>query len=358
MKEKIMKKFCGFSYDITDLISDGQINYVVGLLKNDADQLSKLAHIPSREEIEEMPNEDFALVLHHSRIGQLKKFATHDRYITQLNMKIFETTHGDYPDEISKTAAHYLCKAAKHFRLDIPEEIKKLGEGSHASNIVDLDSINETAWVKKQASMVKEAKEIEYALPDKRKYPISTSEHIKTAVAYFNEHAYKFDPADALQYAVRVKLAADKAGVAYDGTLLAKYATLTASSYNPDMKTFIRARRGYVLEEDRPVYDELLEKSASFGVIKTAEVLEKVDRKFGLHRQWGVNIEDPYISVLGMRKEAECMVGKKKVTKKNLVKAAESVVDKDTLRDLEGPDGIAVFESLPKPLQDKIVKEL
>lgn len=353
-----MKKFAGMSYDVTDLVAEGRIDYLVGLTKGDPDELTKNAHIPSKEEAEEMPNEDFALVLHHPRIGQLKKFATHDRYVTKLNMKIFENTHENYPDEISKTAAHYLCKAAKHFRLEVPEEVKKLGEAKHESNVVDLTSINETAWVKKQASFVKEAKEIEYALPDKRKYPISTSEHIKTAIAYFDEHAYKFDPADALQYAVRVKLAADKMDIPYDNTLLSKYATLTASSFNSDMKTFIRARRGYVLEEDRPVYDELLEKSASFGVIKTAEVLEKVDRKFGLHRQWGVNIEDPYISVLGMRKEAECMVGKKKVTKKNLVKAAESIVDADTLRDLEGPDGIAVFESLPAPIRSKIEKQL
>jgi hypothetical protein len=353
-----MIKFAGMSYDATDMVTEGRIDYLVNLTKNDPDELTKNAHIPSREEVEEMPTDQFALVVYHPRVGQLKKFATHDKYVTKLNLKILQDTHSSYPDEIAKTAAFYLAKAAKFYRVDVPAELQKLAEGKHQSNVVDLGDINETAWVKKQSSMEKQAQETDYALPDKKKYPISTPEHIKTAISYFDQNLYRFSPMDALQYAVRVKLAADKSQVSYEGTKLEKYSNLTASSFNPGMRAHIKSRKGYASEDDAAVYDELLDKSAVLGVVKTAEYLEQVDRKLGLHRQWGIAVEDPYISVLGMRKEAECSHKGKKVKKSMLKKAAESIVDEATLKELEGPDGIAVFESLPTPIKDKITKNL
>lgn len=353
-----MKKFAGMSYDVTDLVSEGRIDYLVKLTKGDPDELTKTAHIPSKDEAEVMPSDQFALVLFHPQIGELKKFATHDKYVTKLNLKIFEDTYTKYPDEISKTAAHYLCKAAKHFRLAVPSEIQKLGEGKHITNVVDLQDINPIAWDNKQSSMIKQGAEIEYALPDKKKYPLSSVEHIKTAIAYFDQHVSRFDPMDAIQFAVRTKVAADKNKISYENTTLEKYASLTAGAFNTSLRSNIKARKSFVPENDRPVYDELLEKSASFGVIKTAEILEKVDRKLGVHRLWGTELKDPYISVLGMRKEANCSYKGKMIKKSTLKKAAEAIVDSATLLDLEGPDGIAVFESLPTPLKEKIVANI
>lgn len=354
-----MKKFAGMSYDVTDLVSEGKINYLVNLVKGDPDELTKTAHIPSKDELEGMSSNDFALVLYHPQIGFLKKYAVHDKYITKLNMKIFQDNHEHYPDEIAKTAAYYLAKAAKNFRIEIPEPIQKLAEGKHITNIVDLDVMDKTAWHNKQAGHTKQASEVEYALPEKKKYPIHTAELVKKAVAYFNQHAMRFEPMEALQFAARVKTAAQKHSVPFENTILAKYASLTATSFNDDMKHLVRARRRYVSAEDKGIYDELLEKSASFGVIKTAEYLEKIDRKLGIHRQWNSAVEDPFLTVLGHVKEATCkMHNGKKVYKHQLKKAAEAIVDADTLKDLEGPDGLEVFDSLPTPIKNKITKNI
>jgi len=100
----------------------------------------------------------------------LKKYATGDKYVTKLNLKIFEDKHHSYPDEIEKTAAHYLVRAAKHFRLDVSPEISKLAAGKHVSNVVDLTLIDRTAWANKQ-EMDKVAEEVEYALQIKRSTP-------------------------------------------------------------------------------------------------------------------------------------------------------------------------------------------
>lgn len=351
-----MKKFAGVGMDVTDLVSEGNINYLANLIKGDPDELEKNAHIPSKDEVADLPGEEFALVLYHPQTGFLKKYATRDKYITKVNMKIFADKCNEYPDEIAKTAAHYLVKAAKSFRLPVPEEIQKLAAGNHVTNIVDLTDINQVAWANKQ-KLTKTAAAVEYALPEQKKYPIHTPEMVKKAVEYFDTHAHRFDPLVALQFAGAVKTAAVKHQVAVENTTLAKYATLTSKNFNPEMRVHLKVRKNYVDADQAGVYDELLEKSAELGVIKTAEYLAKVDRKFGLHRQWGRAIEDPYLTVLGHTKEANsaCCHKGKKVAKNKMLKAAEAIVDADTLKELSGPDGIEVFDSLPTPLKDKII---
>jgi hypothetical protein len=356
-----MKKFAGASMDVSDLLSDEKIDYLVGLSEGDPDDLIKNAHIPSKDEVATMPTDDFALVLYHPDKGFLKKFACHDKYVTKLNIKILQDTHQNYPDEIVKTASYYLGKAAKYFHLVFPEDLKKLAEGKHLTNIVDLADINDTAFHKKQASFVKIAEPKIFALPDEKKYPIDTPELVKKAIVYFEKTATKFQPIDAILFAANVKTAATQFNIDTEDTLLEKYSNLTSSRFSADWKENIRMRRPYVKEDERGVYDELIEKAAEFGVVKTAETLEIVDRKLGVNRQWGQSISDPFVSILGMKKEAmgACCTHKGKKIKASLLKkAAENIVDSATLRDFDGPEAIDVFESLPMPIKDKIAKNI
>lgn len=353
-----MKKFAGISYDVTDLLSDGRIEYLVTLTKDDPDDLIKTAHIPSKDEVQAMPTDNFALVLYHPQVGFLKKFACHDRYVTKLNMKIFGDTHEQYPDEITKTAAYYLVKAAQHFKLAIPPELKKLAAGKHITNIVDLDDVDKTSWHKKSSSHTKTAEPKEFALPDNRRYPLDNSTLVATAVEYFEKHATQLSPKDALEYASNTILAAERHGVDVEDTTVEKYASLTSSIFNDHYKEYIRARKGYVLEEDREVYDDLIKSAEKFGVVKTAELLEEVDRKLGVSYEWGRGVMDPYLSVLGLKKEASCSHKGKKIKASMLKKAAEGIVDSSTLRELDGPEGIEVFESLPSPIKDKIANNI
>ena len=352
-----MKAFAGKAYDVTDFVSEGNINYLTGIVKDDPDQLEKTAHILSREEAEALPNDEFALILYHPQTGFLKKYAMTDRYLTKLNMKIFEDRKDNYPDEITKTAAYYMVKAAKHFKLPVSASMEKLAGGKHVSNVVDLTMINKAAWIKKQ-EMNKEAEVVEYALPSKSKYPIHTPEMVAKAVDYFEKHASKFEPLEAIDYAAHVKTAAIKYKIDTNDTMVEKYASLTSKSFSEDLRAHLMSRKGYVTEDQGQVYDELYQKSAEFGPIKTAECLEKVDRKLGAYRQWNRNIQDPYLSVLGIIKEASVKHKGKTIKQSMLSKAASEIVDADTLRDLMGPEGLDIFESLPVPIKDKIAGNL
>lgn len=350
-----MKKFFGTPYDVTDFVTEGKIDYLAGL----TDELEKTAHVPSRDEVEEMPNSDFALVLYHPHLGFMKKYATNEKYATKLNIKLLLDNQRKYPDEIVKTAAHYLARAARNYRLSVPDELQKLAEGTHITNIVDLDGLDETAWHLKQKQFTKTAVAPEYALPEKHKYPIQTAELVKKAMAYFEKNATRFTPLDALNFVAHVKKAAIKHNIPIENSLIAKYASLTSRSFNSDMKHLLQIRKSYVLEKDAAVYDELYQKSKELGVIKTAECLEQVDRRLGINKLWNTKLENPFLSVLGHTKEANCSMHKgKKVYRHQLKKAAESIVDPATLTDLNGEDGLAVFESLPTPIKDKITERI
>mgnify|MGYP007099625184 CR=1 FL=1 len=137
--------------------------------------------------------------------------------------------------------------------------------------------------------------------------------------------------------------------------MVEKYSTLTSKSFSSDLRGSLKMRKRFVLEEQASVYDELLEKSAKLGVIKTAEYLAKVDKKFGVHRLWNSSVEDPYLSVLGHTKIACITCKGKQIPKGKMLKAAETIVDATTLHELEGSDAQEIFDSLPMPIKNKII---
>lgn len=347
-----MKKLASQLFDVTDMVTAGKIDYLIEVTKG-KDELVKNAHIPSLEEVEDMPDSQFALVMYHPQMGKMKKLAMSDRFLTELNLKIFEDRADSLPEPVVKVAAYHLAKAAKFFKLAIPDNIKKYAEEKQATNWINIAEIKATP-----SSHVKtaSAEKAEYALGNK--YPIHTPELVKKAMQYFADHGRRFNPAQSIEFAVNVKVAADKLGVAYAGTVIEKYAKLNPEKFSGHFKAAVLARKGYVLEEDRAAYDELVAKSAELGVVKTAEVLEKLDRESGAYRKWNVSLMDPYLTVIGERTEAFKKHASYTIKAADLKKLSSDVVDADTLAELQGPEGLEVFESLPTPIKNKLVKEL
>ena len=347
-----MKKLANQLYDVTDMVTSGKVDFLIEVTKG-KDELVKNAHIPSLEEVEDMPDSQFALVLYHPHLGKMKKLAMSDKYLTELNMNIFEDKVDSLPEQVVKVAAYHLCKAAKHYKLAVPEKLQKYAEEKAATNWINIADIKVTP-----APQVKTAshEKVAYALGNK--YPINTAELVKKAMVYFAEHGSRLSPMNAIEYATNVKVAADKLHVSYKGTVIEKYASLTADAFNKHYKEAIRARKGYVQEEDRQAYDELVTKSAELGVIKTAEILEKLDRESGAHRKWNTDILDPFLSVLGTVEERFVKQAGYQIKAADFKKLSSGIVDDATLAELQGPDGLDVFESLPTPVKNKLAKEL
>lgn len=345
--------------DVTDKIIAGEIDYLSDITR-DMNQQVKEAHVPSIEELQEHPNEDFGLVLYHPHLGEMKKLASYDPALTELNMRIFVDNFDKLPEEVIKVGSHYLYKAAKYFKLKVPKEINKYANEKLTTNRVDISQIDETKYVIKLASMSNsKVKATQYALPSLKKYALDSSELTKAAIAYFDRYYTKLPIGQRLEYAQNVKVAAAKYRVQLDGSILNKYASLETDKFNTAMAVNFGVRQSYVDEDTKLVYQELLEKSAELGPEKTVKTLEKLDKKANLAKLWNVCIEDPCNVVYANPDIKFVKLGEKIITAADLASIAKhpdalKYVDQGTADALVGPEGLEIFESLPTPIKNNL----
>lgn len=346
-----MRKLANLNYDITDFVTASKIDYVIKITK-DKDELIKNAHVPSLDEIEKMPDDQFALILFHPHLGKLKKLAMTDKYITELNMEIFSDKLDEYPEEIVKVASSNFMKAAKFYKLTVPENIKKYASTDVKTNWVNIAEIKAPRFT----SIEKTASTAAFALG--KKYPINTPELVKKAVAYFAENSKRFSPTNAFEFAVNVKLAADKMKVNYVGSPIEKYANINAGELSKNFKAAMLARKGYASEEDRGAYDDLIKQASALGPVKVAKVLEELDRATGVNRVWNTAVLDPIFTTFGSKDNRLVKVASMEISSEDLKKLPDGLVDDATLHDLKGDEGLDVFQSLPTPVRTKLARHL
>ena len=346
-----MKKLASLNYDVTDYLTSGKIDYLVALTQG-RDDLIKNAKVPTLDEMELLPDEQCALVLYHPHLdGPLKKFAMCDKATTELNLKIFEDTLSSLPEEIVKVASFHFLKAAKFYNLQTSDTLKKFAKEKQLTNRVNIAEVHDLP-----PTIEKTAEKVAFALG--KKYPIHTPELVKKAMTYFAEHGKRLSPINAFEYAVNVKIAADKLGVNYKGSAIEKYANIDSGSLSKNFKAAVRARRGYASEEDRTAYDELIKRAESLGPVKVAKVLEELDRKTGVNSQWNQTVLDPIFTVFGEKDRKFVKQGSRNVSMADLMKLSAGIVDDATLAELKGSEGLEIFASLPTPVRNKIVKAI
>lgn len=357
--EKLMKstRFNTFTYDVVDEINLGQIEKIAEMqLDYSPDEI----HIPTTSEMQAMPDSEVALRLHHPSTGFTNKYACHEPGITQLNINLLLSKESSLPDEIVKTAAYYLTRAARNQGVQIPDELVKLST-KQQTNVVDLTSINETEYFKKLAAQ-KLSECTQWALPQSKKYPLRNSEDIEKAAEYFEKYAEQFETSDRIEYALNTCKQAHNLGVELRGSI-AKYAGLNINDFNDDYKAHISMRKGYTNDTDaHGLYDELLEKSAEIGVVTSVRALEGIDKICGLNVHWGTKVADPVLSLCSMQKEAETEIDGQYVSQSQLngllQKDISGWVDDYTKQELSGSDGLDVFKSLPEPTREGLLSEI
>jgi len=366
-----MKTLINFNYDATDEVTSGDIAKIAMLVNiSNISEAARKTDIPSQFEMFKLADDQCALVIKDPKHGYIKKYANYNRDLTELNTFFFLQKAGYLPDEINKTAAYYLLEANKKFKLEPPEELKKLAGKNIKNNIIHITSIDPVVYQMKLAhrkneitkTAIHKLKDEQFALPKQRKYPIINEETIKTAMMYFGAYNDQLDTLDRINFAVNTIQAAKSFNIEPSEDIK-KYSHLSLNNINPDFKFQIRERQSLVLESEiKELYDDILEKSAELKPIKLAALLRKADELAGLKKHWGNFIEDPIISTLDVIKEASIKIGEITLTKTALTKlCAKDVskwIDGNTLKELQGPDGLDVFASLPKPTQDGLLTNL
>jgi hypothetical protein len=78
-----------------------------------------------------------------------------------------------------------------------------------------------------------------------------------------------------------------------------------STKYAEDVTAHTLYRKQFVLPEEHPILNSLVEKIAQVEPQTYAEALEVFDKEFGLDRYWDSQLFDPYKSTFGQEKVAE-----------------------------------------------------
>lgn len=109
------------------------------------------------------------------------------------------------------------------------------------------------------------------------------------------------------------------------------------------------------------MYNKLLEKSASLSPQETMETLSELDQSTGAWSYWGDKIDDPLVATYAQEKKAQYYNGKP-VTLEGLksidMGVLTEIVGTEGVTDLRSDSGMDVFNALPVPIKEEIVKYL
>jgi hypothetical protein len=344
-------------YDVTDYLFNNEIEKVAEIAEELGSDITS-TFIPSAEELGNRDNEDFSVTLYHPRHGFINKYANYDKGLTKLNIAVLKRQVDELPDEILKVAATNLEKAAAHYRIDFPEELKSYTT-EERGQIVDVTKIDKTAYHTKLAENKKKTNDKKYAIPSKKKYPMDSKENIKKAEMYFNNYYRDMAIDDRIEFAKNAEAVLIENNCK-PGTLIEKYAHLDYTQFNEDFKYHVKSRINMINDDNvKNLYGELIEKSAEWHPVKVASVLHKLDKEAGLDYFYGQRVEDPVGAVFGINKEAEYDIDGKIWKESDFDKIAENeYLDENTVKELHGPDKVAVLKSLPSPIRKSIADEI
>jgi hypothetical protein len=368
-----MNKFLHMLYDITDEATSGDIQKLAEFIDEaNISPSAKNSKIPSLEETDKMSSDNFSLNLFVSGVGEIKKFANYSSDLTELNIAMLLKNHKQIPDEICKIAAYNLSRAAKRYDLAFPSELEKHVSDNPPATLLNVSDVNEINYMRKLAK-ARDAEALSkrtnaFALPGRKRYPLTDESYIKTACVYFEKYQDEFKAIDKLAFCQNTNNAGKKEGVAIEGAL-AKYANLNTDTFNQNFKFHVKSRQ-YLLEgkkEAVDIYDELLEKSAELGPGKTLEALEAVDREYKISKYWGSRIEEPLLSVFEpMKKVASIEYDGKTITADSLSSGLRGqqdlagIIDEYTHTELTAgtKESLDIFESLPMPVKDALAEKI
>lgn len=342
--------------DVVDYIINEDLEKLAEVVTSLSDS-ARRAYIPTVEETQNMEDNNFAVVLWHPTLGKFNKFALYEPAITEINITLLSNNMENLPEEIVKIAGNNLTCAAKGFGIDIPENLKKYSSDTFIENIVDIREINSINFAKKAKKVNKK-----YATFGKE-YPINNVDEVMKAAEYFDIYHNSFSPDTKIEYATNVSKAAKNFNIDLSDTLLDKYANLDNTAFSNEFQQHIKSRTSFLMdsqEEEKTLYNDLLQRSEEIGPSKTAEVLYIIDKQTGLAEHYGKGIADPLIATMLIKKEANTLVDGVSVTLDQLKKIPGTdltpLIGTLAISELKGKDGIEVLASLPKPVRQEVLK--
>ncbi|MBW2691037.1 MAG: hypothetical protein JRE57_00205 [Deltaproteobacteria bacterium] len=329
------------------------------------------------EQIEQMPDTDFGLVVLTKRASVLRKFPVCDPGNAWLSAQYFQQTHEKLAFPARFVAAKFIKSACDAY--GVPTSPLVDGYAARASDDVQHNTFTEGSeqrWMlqklAKRELMTKQADAVEinalidmpnehFALVARdgdgtviRKYAMPDAGHVKLAANYFDKYAMDLAPEHRHRFATSVTNRATELGVdVSDNMLLSKWAS---STWNRHVVAHIEQRKSLLPRNEGAcaVLNKLAAALEETDPEDMASALQTFDQATGLTRYYDRGLTDPFASSMSKKADGwSADIDGRTITDEDLRKPA-------TIKKIAGYLGESfarqfsehpseVFESLPTP---------
>lgn len=350
--------------DIHDYIFENRIEELAEISSVLPEDLIKTAQIPMEDELNVLPNEAFALILVEPDGNILRKYACNTKELAILNTELFLKDYSEIPDEIIKIAGYHLARACFSFKYN--EGLNKLSKfvgADKVSNTLEVETISVPVYEMK-LDLKDLTEKTAYALPDIKKYPLTSESDVQSAIEYFNIYEDKFSQLDKFIYSVNTKHAASKFNVSIsDDDKISKFAHLNVGKLSNDVELHINIRQKLVDEDSDSykLYEELKEKTSEYDSrpLEFSDLLSKADNFAKISQHWGGILDDPIRCCLETIKTSSINIDERTVSLTDIKtmldneKIAE-LLDDYTRKELGSFEALQVFSSIPYPVRQEL----
>ncbi len=349
-----MKKLFAQTLDCTDYLLTNNVEPVANLVQG-LSQLAKTASVHSIDEINGLDDENVALILFHTDLGEINKYACSTAGITEVNINLLASKINEIPEELLKVAGNNLGYVAEHYGISIPEELQVYQSHEWKNPRVDVQHINKVAFYQKVNANKPEVSCDTYALPLQEKFPIHDENHVKLAVAYFNEPTTRLNVDDEIMFCKNLVKQAENLNVDITSNIQ-DIASLDCTKLSDNFVDNVNAR--IKLSHDAraiELYEDILDKHAEYHPTQLAIVLHEADKYFQLDRAVSKGmIKHAAVATYSMEKLSWF---EEKLA--NLDESKTPVyIGKEEYASLFTDEGEDIFNSLPKPTKDKLIQDM
>lgn len=341
-----MNKLAKIPYDFYDFLDKDMREPLSEILEPMVKRGS--AQIPALEDLTDLDDSKYALILTQDNGTRLKKLAHHTPELCEINAAVFEKVARYLPIPLVKTAATNLKRAAEDWDIELSDFYK---EGQAYEFVPNEVNISNLQMVTPHDSLFKEETNVEHILTKEAQEAIKNPFARQEAIYYLHKHAHRMDVNERLVYSKNLWTEMEKANE--PNGFIEKRASLDSHSLRNDVKSLMNERLYWVSgdKEKEAQYAAVWEKRASWSPLTFCQMLESADRKTGVAKQWGSMVSYPEEALSPFKKEASY----RDITQldKELI---EQVVGAQTASALFGEDGEAVWRSLPKPIQEELLE--
>ena len=320
----------------------------------------KTSSLVDYDEMDSILDDDYAVIMITKTGSKIKRYPVFDKPHTLLSCQAFLKTAGKLPASAIEVAATSLFSSCLYHNIECPDMISKMASDI-SSNTVYVDEGKDNPFeyhlnvelMKKQASNISDD-EYGVVVGDKRMYPLNNKTNVELAIGYFEKNSKVLIPDIKHQFATNICKSASR----FDIDVPNSISIYTNEEKGNRIGLNIKRRRIFAkTAEHREFLDTLQSKFMDMGKDEIIDYLSEFDKIAELSRHWGLELNDPYVSVLEKSAENFFEDGDNLGSIKSPAGKGSNVKSKDITAYANGSASVELLSRLPDDIVNGFLTE-